>query len=105
MIIERTDDIPIEFEGRIIGQAIRSGSGGSTSVWIYETAMGYYVAHIRKEQPGKEGFSYAEAFTKIAHVADWLRADTGRPGMGKASLDAYKQALDTLGLPSKEHVP
>ena len=89
--IERDDDLPMRFEGRLISKAgsSRNNSRG-TEVSIFVTRRGTIITAIAQWQPGRDR-SRAAAHVSGEEALKWLKEDS-QGSLGRASLHAWRAA-------------
>ena len=92
-VVERDDDRPLKFEGRLIGKNdVDEDVNNGTLVEIFVTRSGKLVTAVHQWQDAKN----REAFRAAVHMMpddalEWLKKDGGGY-LGRASREAWEQA-------------
>jgi hypothetical protein len=91
--LERDDDRPLRFSGRLIGaNDIDEGVTNGTKVAIYVTKSGKIVTGVHQWQREKGRERHAASAHQMPDSAlEWLRVDGGGY-LGKASKEAWDEA-------------
>jgi len=93
--LDRTDDLPIEFDGALVGEGERGNEHRKTTVRIYVSQGKNIIVHVHKERTDKDPLDSAEVFSEPGAALAWIRGD--RTTLGIASKHAWEQACKTVG--------
>jgi hypothetical protein len=94
-LINRTDDLPIEFDGTEVGTGERGNEHRKTLVKIYVTRAKNIIVHVYKERTDSTPIESAEVFADPSAALAWIRGD--RTSLGIASKQAWEQACKSVG--------
>jgi len=93
--INRDGKPPLTFTGEILAKADNRDHNSTrwTSITIYRTKAGKFVAHIDRitQWQGETDYTTAEAFASFGEVIEWLRGDS--EVLGAVSQEAVEKAI------------
>jgi hypothetical protein len=88
-MVDRDNDLPIQFSGAKIGYGKVGDDKQGTEVTIYVTAEDHQIiVHVHGWQPEGRKLLKAEVFEDGGDALEWLRKD-GRGKLGRASKQAW----------------
>lgn len=95
-MITREGKPPLRFNGSLLAEAgAETGTGYHTTVRIYATKSGKFIAEIERctQWQGQTDTTTAEAFDGFDKLIDWLIEDSGGGTLGRLSQEAVEDAI------------